>query len=152
MTLDWFGPTITTQYTPFISHNNTNHHHNGVKAGWAWWSLMTTISIFNLILLAVVLKRHRSLRDSREPAWERRIRRVAAIVFTVVCAYRSILPRVDVPRMCWFDTPLNWIVFGRTGSCVCACACARLPCLYGCVCVLKTDQPSVLCNATCVWS
>jgi len=41
----------------------------------------------------------------------------AAIIFTVVCAYRAILPRIDVTRVCWFDTFLNWTIFGRIGAC-----------------------------------
>lgn len=75
---------------------------------------MTTISVVNLIILLVVLKRYPVARIP--PTWEVRARRVAAIVFTIVCAYRSILPRVDVTRLCFFDTPLNWIIFGRTAA------------------------------------
>ena len=106
---EWFGP--TTQHS-----NVNNKDHGGVTAGWAWWGVMTTISVVNLIILLVVLKRYPVARIP--PTWEVRARRVAAIVFTIVCAYRSILPRVDVTRLCFFDTPLNWIIFGRTGTCV----------------------------------
>lgn len=44
--------------------------------------------------------------------------RLAAVIFTTVCAYRSVLPRIDVPRICWLDTPLNWVVFGRAAATV----------------------------------
>ena len=45
-------------------------------------------------------------------------RSVAAMIFTLVCSYRAILPRVDVPRLCWLDTPLNWVLFGRAAATV----------------------------------
>ena len=28
----------------------------------------------------------------------------------------QVLPRIDVPRICWFDSPLNWVVFGRAAA------------------------------------
>lgn len=43
---------------------------------------------------------------------------ICAWIFVLVCAYRSVLPRIDVPRICWLDTPLNWIVFGRLSATV----------------------------------
>jgi len=42
--------------------------------------------------------------------------RLAPVIFTVVCAYRSVWPRIDVPRICWFDSPLNWVFFGRSAA------------------------------------
>lgn len=101
-------------------NNHTPHHnHGGVKGGWAWWSLMVAISVFNVALVTVVLAKTRSRHQQhQQQRWERKARRASAVVFTAVCAYRSILPRVDVPRMCFFNTPLNWVVFGRTAATV----------------------------------
>lgn len=86
--------------------------------GWAWWGVMLSVSVLNLLLLAVVHFRSRKkpADASQQPTQERRLLHAAAVVFTFVCAYRSVLPRIDVERVCWLDTPLNWIIFGRLAA------------------------------------
>ena len=87
--------------------------------GWAWWSIMVSVSVFNFALLFHILNSAKATQQPGHllmPPAERRAVRLAAVIFTVVCAYRAILPRVDVPRRCWFDSPLNWIVFGRAAA------------------------------------
>ena len=76
---------------------------------------MVVISIFNIILLsAIALKMWRPpMGAATESMSAFRGMRIAAVIFTLVCAYRAILPRIDVTRTCWFDTPLNWVLFGR---------------------------------------
>jgi hypothetical protein len=37
-------------------------------------------------------------------------------VFTFVCAFRSVLPRIDVSRVCWLNTPLNTPLIGRSAA------------------------------------
>lgn len=37
-----------------------------------------------------------------------------AMIFTLVCAFRSFLPRVDAERVCMFDHPLSWPFWGRS--------------------------------------
>lgn len=39
--------------------------------------------------------------------------RICAIIFTLTCGYRSLFPRIDVPRTCFFDTPVNAVIYGR---------------------------------------
>ena len=92
--------------------------------GWLWWGLMVSISVLNLVLLCGVLLR-RSPADvsgdgeSKLPtARAQRVLRACAVIFTAVAAYRSVLPRIDVPRICFFDTPLNWVIFGRSAATV----------------------------------
>tara|TARA_B100000795_G_scaffold177268_1_gene133987 strand:- start:1180 stop:2061 length:882 start_codon:yes stop_codon:yes gene_type:complete len=80
--------------------------------GWTWWSFMTLVSLFNVALLTRTLYRYHSY---QKKSWT--YRSIAAVIFTCVCGYRSILPRVDVPKLCWFNTPLNWIFFGRLAAC-----------------------------------
>ena len=82
--------------------------------GWAWWALMVSMSIFNVVLLVHTLRRKHAISGGGRRADA--FLRAGAIVFTVVAAYRSIWPRVDVPRRCWFDTPLNWVFFGRLAA------------------------------------
>lgn len=80
---------------------------------------MVAISLFNCGCLVAcagcICLTHR---PKRRPNFEYVAMRAAAVVFTMVAVYRSILPRIDVPRICWFDTPANWIVFGRAAATV----------------------------------
>lgn len=55
---------------------------------------------------------------------------VMAAIFTGVCAFRSIMPRIDVSRVCWFDTPLNWPIVGRSAACIAELAwAAQMACI-----------------------
>jgi hypothetical protein len=78
-----------------------------------WWSFLLTVSAVNITLL-LALHRH-----SRRTALERGALRIelmlllcAAYVFG--CAFRSVLPRADVQRICLFDTWLSSIMVGRS--------------------------------------
>ena len=93
---------------------------SGLLWGWAWWSCMAIVSTFNLSLLVRTLHRYHCQQHHR---WTRRS--VAAILFTLVGTYRSTFPRIDVPKICWFPTPINWIFYGR-----CAACCAEIAWTY----------------------
>jgi hypothetical protein len=80
---------------------------------WPWWACLVAATGFNFCAASKLLTRRNPSKADRGGA-----RSAAAWVFTVVCGYRSILPRVDVPRLCWFDTPLNWVLFGRASATV----------------------------------
>jgi hypothetical protein len=84
----------------------------GVEAGWVWWWSMLVVSCFNFVLLILASRRATSF-----PPKERTIMIAAASLFTLTCAYRAILPRLDVSRQCWFDSPANWTIFGRFFAC-----------------------------------
>ncbi len=92
----------------------------GERAGWGWWVIMLGISIGNIALLTCVSRDNwQSVavgadKDAaqRDRVWSRR----CAVLFTFVCAYRAIFPRVDVPRLCFFDNPLSWVIFGRVAA------------------------------------
>jgi len=85
-------------------------------AGWSnpvavWWSFLLGVSLINIGLF-VALHRH-----VRRQALDRGIVRLmillcAAYVFG--CAFRSILPRADVQRICLFDTWLSSVLVGRS--------------------------------------
>lgn len=87
-----------------------------------WWYTMLGITVLNLVLLIATSTKQKKLAYSDElvnpplPQRERTLVRAGALVFTLVCGYRSVLPRIDVPRVCWFNVPLNWIVFGRAAA------------------------------------
>lgn len=79
---------------------------------------MLVVSIFNVVLLVVTQRRSgKGVVDQGSPPKERAILAAAAVLFTLTCAYRAILPRIDVTRVCFFDSPANWIIFGRFFAC-----------------------------------
>jgi len=80
-----------------------------------WWGLLLAVSALNIALLSAL---HASYRGSllgnrnRALAIEPLLLLSAAYVFG--CAFRSILPRADVQRICLFDSWLSSIMIGRS--------------------------------------
>ncbi|MEA2893389.1 MAG: hypothetical protein QOI05_4182 [Bradyrhizobium sp.] len=80
-----------------------------------WWSFLTLVSGVNI---AVWFLLYRWLHEQpvgslgSTPGIEVMLLLSAAYVFG--CAFRSVLPRADVQRICLFDTWLSSVVVGRT--------------------------------------
>jgi hypothetical protein len=78
-----------------------------------WWSLLTLVSGANI---AVWFLLYRQLPGQPAlggvPGIELMLLLCAAYVFG--CAFRSVLPRADVQRICLFDTWLSSVVIGRS--------------------------------------
>jgi hypothetical protein len=80
-----------------------------------WWIFLLAVSALNIALLFGLHSAYRNNPfGSRDGAFalEPLILLCAAYVFG--CAFRSILPRADVQRICLFDTWLSSILIGRT--------------------------------------
>jgi hypothetical protein len=80
-----------------------------------WWSFLIAVSSANIMLWLVL---HRRLR-SKAIAPSRRILGLELMVllcaaYVFGCAFRSLLPRADVQRICLFDTWLSSVVVGRS--------------------------------------
>jgi len=80
-----------------------------------WWSFLIAVSSANILVWLIL---HRSLRNTaiipshRILGLELMVLLCAAYVFG--CAFRSLLPRADVQRICLFDTWLSSVVVGRS--------------------------------------
>ncbi len=79
-----------------------------------WWTFLLAVSALNIALL---LGLHRSYRNkvfggTRVFAIEPLALLCAVYVFG--CAFRSVLPRADVQRICLFDTWLSSVLIGRS--------------------------------------
>ena len=74
------------------------------------------MSLINIVWLVVEVrenqKREESLRTTRSKIYLQRLRRLA-VVFVVVCAWRSVLPNIYLFRMVLWDTPLSSILVAR---------------------------------------
>jgi hypothetical protein len=80
-----------------------------------WWGFLLIVSGANISLLLLLHRRLRIRSVVRE--WgafriELMVLLCAAYVFG--CAFRSVLPRADVQRICLFDTWLSSVVVGRS--------------------------------------
>src|SRR4051794_30841460 len=79
-----------------------------------WWGFLLVVSTANITLLALLHSRFRPrmLRRDGSHRVELLILLCAAYVFG--CAFRSVLPRADVQRICLFDTWLSSVFIGRS--------------------------------------
>ncbi len=80
-----------------------------------WWSFLILVSAGNLALLFALHSRYRKIslpRRARTLALEPLLLLCAAYV--IGCAFRSLLPRADVQRICLFDTWLSSVFVGRS--------------------------------------
>src|SRR5580704_14861812 len=80
-----------------------------------WWVFLVTVSTVNIALLVALHLRFRKSAGARagvaiaiEPLL------LLSTAYVVVCAFRSVLPRADVQRICLFDTWLSSILVGRS--------------------------------------
>jgi hypothetical protein len=80
-----------------------------------WWSLLTLVSGVNITLWFVLYREfhmHPADNPGGSSGTEAMLLLCAAYVFG--CAFRSLLPRADVQRICLFDTWLSSALVGRS--------------------------------------
>jgi hypothetical protein len=75
-----------------------------------WWSLLTLVSTANIALW--ILLYHRVHEPSSTFGVE--VMLFLSAAYVLGCAFRSLLPRADVQRICLFDTWLSSVVVGRS--------------------------------------
>src|ERR1700754_3541941 len=74
-----------------------------------WWAMLTLVSGVNIALWFML---YRELPPQPVGSMQLMIALCAAYVFG--CAFRSVLPRADVQRICLFNTWLSSVMIGRT--------------------------------------
>src|SRR5262245_48853011 len=74
-----------------------------------WWSLLLIVSAANLALWVVIAFGVQGLSDGYAAQ-----QLLLSGIFAVACAFRSILPRVDLERQCLWNSPLSSIFVGRS--------------------------------------
>lgn len=82
----------------------------------SWWALLCAIALFNIgawCVSARALPRHQAGLSS-EIYTTRRWQLVLSGIYVFGCAFRSIFPVYDVPRICMFDSWLSSVVVGRS--------------------------------------
>lgn len=75
-----------------------------------WWTLLRVASALNLVALAALL----TLSPTGSEAKQAQV--LCAAIYTVVCAFRSFFPRVDLERTVLIDAWPSSIALGRTAA------------------------------------
>jgi hypothetical protein len=74
-----------------------------------WWQLFCAVSVGNMVLWSLA-----ALGVPWDSDDYRSKQLVLSGLFVAACAFRSILPRVDLERLCLWDSPLSSVIVGRT--------------------------------------
>src|SRR5262245_4210613 len=74
-----------------------------------WWSSLFFVSAGNLIMWVVIAREVHGLSDGYVAQ-----QLSLSGIFAAACAFRSILPRVDLERLCLWNSPLSSIFVGRS--------------------------------------
>ena len=78
-----------------------------------WWAMLTLVSGVNIAAWVLMYRElHDAGSSGRIPGMQIMLLLSAAYVFG--CAFRSLLPRADVQRICLFDTWLSSVAVGRS--------------------------------------
>ena len=87
-----------------------------IQSVFSWWSFLCAVSAINIVawlLSAAALKRRQTFLPSDAYA-VRRMQLVLSAGYVLGCAFRSVLPVFDVPRLCLVDSWLSSVVVGRS--------------------------------------
>lgn len=74
-----------------------------------WWAMLTLVSAVNIALWFLL---YREL--SAQPVGSMELMLLLCAAYVFGCAFRSVLPRADVQRICLFDTWLSSVLVGRS--------------------------------------
>jgi hypothetical protein len=82
----------------------------------AWWVGLGTIGVVGVICWAITATTFHRRRFTFDPALfnARRIQLALAAIYAFGCAYRGLLPRADVQRICLYDSWLSSVLVGRS--------------------------------------
>jgi hypothetical protein len=80
-----------------------------------WWGFLLAVSAVNVGVFALLHSRFRRTMFDRERGTLRlELLMVLCAAYVFGCAFRSVLPRADVQRICLFDTWLSSVIIGRS--------------------------------------
>jgi hypothetical protein len=122
-----------------------------------WWSSLFLVSAGNVVLWVVIAREMHGFSDGYVAR-----QLLLSGIFAAACAFRSILPRVDLERQCLWNSPLSSIFVGRSVATVaelcfagqCALLMSKLSALTGNASlqvVAWSIVPLVLLAQLCCW-
>jgi hypothetical protein len=79
-----------------------------------WWTLLTLVSGANIAIWFLLYREfHTGLASRFNSSSSTELMLLLSAAYVFGCAFRSLLPRADVQRICLFDTWLSSVVVGR---------------------------------------
>jgi hypothetical protein len=79
-----------------------------------WWLFLVTVSAANIAALLWLQSRFQAGSRNAQGAFAIEPLLLLATAYVLGCAFRSVLPRADVQRICLFDTWLSSVMVGRS--------------------------------------
>jgi hypothetical protein len=79
-----------------------------------WWLFLVAVSTANIVALLWLRSRFNARSGKRQSAFPIEPLLLLATAYVLGCAFRSVLPRADVQRICLFDTWLSSVMVGRS--------------------------------------
>ena len=98
-----------------------------------WWGGMTIVSVINI---GAFLRVRTKEKDASKTDYQLLLQRLAGI-YVFICAFRAMLPRIDVERVCFWDSWLSSVIVGRSVATIAELAFAAQICI--CVASLAGD-------------
>src|ERR1044072_5456275 len=81
----------------------------------AWWLFLVAVSLANIALWFVLYRQFRTgSLNIKLGVLRVEVMLLLCASYVFGCAFRSVLPRADVQRICLFDTWLSSVMIGRT--------------------------------------
>jgi len=82
----------------------------------SWWSLLCAVAALNILAWCMSAVAHNRRRTATAPeAYSaRRLQLQLSAVYVFGCAFRSVLPVFDGPRICLFNSWLSSVIVGRS--------------------------------------
>jgi hypothetical protein len=79
-----------------------------------WWSFLVTVSALNIVLVVGLRAAYRADPFGGNAVFAAEPLALLSAVYVFGCAFRSLLPRADVERICLFNTWLSSVLIGRS--------------------------------------
>lgn len=79
-----------------------------------WWIFLVTVSAFNIALVVGLRAAYRANPFGGNAVFAAEPLALLSAVYVFGCAFRSLLPRADVERICLFNTWLSSVLIGRS--------------------------------------
>src|SRR5580698_2405609 len=79
-----------------------------------WWTFLVAVSAANIAALLWLYFRYRNVSSGSVRTMTIEPLLLLCAAYVIGCAFRSVLPRADVQRICLFDTWLSSVVVGRS--------------------------------------
>lgn len=101
---------VYKSFIPFLGSLDLDEH------TLTWWSVLCTVAALNVLAWAWsvrALRRNVASGDAEEAAF-RRLQLWLSAGYVVGCAWRSVVPVYDVPRLCLIDSWVSSVAIGRS--------------------------------------